>query len=59
MYRIYDKERLKVLAPGGFPNPLSNPGYSEILADLPGKEVSYLGVSWHGGSFIQFGIPPS
>jgi len=37
---------------------LPNSAYSEILADLPGKEVSYLSVSWHRGSLVQFRIPP-
>jgi hypothetical protein len=37
---------------------LPNSAYSEILADLPGKKVSYLSVSWHRGSLVQFWIPP-
>jgi hypothetical protein len=37
---------------------LSDFGYSEVLADRPGKEVSNLIVSWNRRSLIQFRILP-
>jgi len=47
------KETLK-----GGTDTLSNLVYSEVLADLPGKEVADLLMSWDRRSFVQFRIPP-
>ena len=56
--RVYDRtgESWKTLKGGS--DILSDFGYSEVLADLPGKEVPNLIVSWNRRSFVQFRIPP-